>query len=116
MSVLAAQADFEAASTYSSGSDEFVKRHTEAAKKLAELHEKYSNRVVGFYARLYEGRCYQAVGDYQRALGTYEEIISLSNVHPAISQVDHVRLWVPGTVPSCTGEGRRRDREPDLAG
>ncbi len=52
VSVLAAQAELEAASTFPKGGDEFVKRHTEAAKKLAELHEKYTNRVIGLYAQL----------------------------------------------------------------
>lgn len=87
VSVLAAQAKFEQASTYPVDSEEFVKQNAAAAKKLAELHDKYPNRVVGIYARLFEGRCYQAVGDYQRALGSYESIISLSNVHPAIRKL-----------------------------
>ncbi|MGD9635834.1 MAG: hypothetical protein AB7G28_21465 [Pirellulales bacterium] len=85
--VLAGQAEFEAASTYPPDSDEFMKRNAAAAEKLARLHEEYSKRVVGIYAQLYEGRCYQAVGDYQRALGTYEAIVSLSNVHPALRKI-----------------------------
>lgn len=87
VSVLAGQAEFEAASTWPAGSEEFVAKNTAAAKKLAKLHEEFSKRVVGIYAQLFEGRCYQAVGDYQRALGTYEAIISLSNVHPAIRKL-----------------------------
>ena len=87
VSVLAAQAEFEAASTYPSDSDEFTKRHTATAKKLSDLYEKYSRWLVGFYARLYEGRCYQALGDYQRALGCYEELISQSSVHPAFRKL-----------------------------
>lgn len=85
--VLSGQAEFEAASTYPPGSDEFVKRNIAAADKLAKLHNEYSKRVVGIYAQLHEGRCYQAVGDFQRALGTYEAIVSLSNVHPALRKL-----------------------------
>ena len=70
-----------------SESDDFTKRHTATAKKLSELYEKYSRWLVGFYARLYEGRCYQALGDYQRALGCYEELISQSSVHPAFRKL-----------------------------
>jgi tetratricopeptide (TPR) repeat protein len=87
VSVLAGQAEFEAASTYPPQSDEFVERNAAAAKSLAALYEKYSRWLVGFYARLYEGRCYQAVGDYQRALGCYEELISQSSVHPAFRKL-----------------------------
>jgi tetratricopeptide (TPR) repeat protein len=87
VSVLAGQAEFEAAATFASGSDEFIKHNDAAAKKLATLYEKYSHWLVGFYARLYEGRCYQAVGDYQRALGCYEELISQSSVHPAFRKL-----------------------------
>lgn len=87
VSVLAGQAEFEAASTYPRNSEEFVERNEAAAKRLASLYEKYSRWLVGFYARLYEGRCYQAVGDYQRALGCYEELISQSSVHPAFRKL-----------------------------
>jgi hypothetical protein len=87
VSVLAAQAEFESASTYPQSSDDFTKRHAATAKKLSELYEKYSRWLVGFYARLYEGRCYQALGDYQRALGCYEELISQSSVHPAFRKL-----------------------------
>jgi tetratricopeptide (TPR) repeat protein len=87
VSVLAGQAEFEEASTYPRDSEEFVQRNDAAAKQLASLYEKYSRWLVGFYARLYEGRCYQAVGDYQRALGCYEELISQSSVHPAFRKL-----------------------------
>ncbi len=87
VSVLAAQAEFEAASTYPAKSNEFAQLHAATAKKLSGLYEKYSRWLVGFYARLYEGRCYQAVGDYQRALGCYEELISQSSVHPAFRKL-----------------------------
>ena len=87
VSVLAGQAEFEAASTYPPESDEFIERNEATAKSLAALYEKYSRWLVGFHARLYEGRCYQAVGDYQRALGCYEELISQSSVHPAFRKL-----------------------------
>lgn len=87
VTVLSAQADYETASTYPPGSDKFIKANELTAIKLAALYEKYSRWLVGFYARLYEGRCYQALGDYQRALGCYEELISQSSVHPAFRKL-----------------------------
>ena len=87
VSVLAGQAEFEAASTYPADSKEFSERNEAAAKTLADLAQTYSRWLVGFYARLYEGRCYQAVGDYQRALGSYEEIVSQSSVPPGFRKL-----------------------------
>ena len=51
------------------------------------MFDQYSKWLVGFYARLYEGRCYQALGDYQRAEGCFEEIISQSSVTPAFRKL-----------------------------
>ncbi len=85
--MLAAQAQFEAATTYPTDSKEFMEQNRTTAKILADLYEKYSRWLIGFHARLYEGRCYQAIGDYQRALGCYEELILQSSVHPAFRKL-----------------------------
>jgi tetratricopeptide (TPR) repeat protein len=81
-SVLAAQAQFETAATYPPDSVKFRQLNERAAKELSELFDKYSRWLVGFFARLYEGRCYQALDDYQRALGCYEELIGQPSMHP----------------------------------
>ena len=110
------QADFEAASTYPADSDEFVKQNEATAKKLAELYEKYSRWLVGFYARLYEGRCYQAVGDYQRALGCYEELISQSSVHPAFRKLIASAYGYQAQCLIAQGKLGRGDRQSDRRG
>lgn len=81
--VLAAQNQFEIAQTHSSESPEFRQLHEAAAKELAKLYEDHSRWLVGFYARLYEGRCYQALAQFPLALGCYEDILNQSNVLPA---------------------------------
>ncbi|HJQ81340.1 MAG TPA: hypothetical protein VJ828_15370 [Lacipirellulaceae bacterium] len=79
---LSALTGFEAAQTFPPDDEEYRPRHEAAAKALAAVHEEFaqSNSVIGFYTRLYEGRCYQAIGEYQMALGCYEDVLTAPNV------------------------------------
>jgi tetratricopeptide (TPR) repeat protein len=78
---LAAQTQFELAQTYPPDGDEFRKLNEDAAAELSALYEEFARTfIVGLYARLYEGRCYQAVGSYPLALGCYEEVLKQPNV------------------------------------
>ena len=82
---LAAQTQFETAQSYPADDDDYRKQHELAAKELAALYEEFSrstSALVGLYARLYEGRCYYAIGEHQMALGCYEDIVSQPNVLP----------------------------------
>lgn len=80
--VLAAQTQFDKAQTYPEDSPSFRRLNEAAAKELGALYESYSRWLVGLYAHLYEGRCYQALGDCQRALGCYQQLIAQPSVHP----------------------------------
>jgi hypothetical protein len=80
---LAAQAQFEAAQTHSPDDDEFRELNEAAAAELAAVYEEFARTfIVGLYARLYEGRCYQAIGSHQLALGCFEDILEQPNVLP----------------------------------
>src|SRR3954453_14218136 len=80
---LAAQTQFEEAQSYPSQADEFRKLNEAAAQELSAIYDEFARTLlVGLYARLYEGRCYQAIGSYPLALGCYEEIIGKDNVLP----------------------------------
>jgi tetratricopeptide (TPR) repeat protein len=80
---LRAQTQFEEAQSYPPEADEFRKLNETAAQELSAVYDEFSRTLlVGLYARLYEGRCYQAVGEYQLALGCYEELIGKDNVLP----------------------------------
>ncbi len=80
---LAAQTQFESAQSYPPEADEFRKLNESAAQDLSAIYDEFARTLlVGLYARLYEGRCYQAIGSYQLALGCYEEIIGKDNVLP----------------------------------
>jgi tetratricopeptide (TPR) repeat protein len=86
-SVLGAQAQFEKAATFPRDDPQYRELNEQTAQKLAKLHDEFSRWLVGLYARLYEGRCYQAIGDYQRALGCYDQLIGQSSVHPAFRKL-----------------------------
>ncbi len=80
---LAAQTQYEAAQSYPREADEFRQLNETAAQELSAVYDEFARTMlVGLYARLYEGRCYQAVGDYQLALGCYEELLGKDNVLP----------------------------------
>lgn len=80
---LAAQMQFESAQSYDPKADEFRKFNEDAAQELANVYDEFGRTMlVGLYARLYEGRCYQAVGNFQLALGCYDEILGKSNPLP----------------------------------
>ena len=80
---LAAQTRYEEAQSYPAEADEFRKLNETAAQELSAIYDEFARTLlVGLYARLYEGRCYQSIGKYQEALGCYEEIIGKDNVLP----------------------------------
>ncbi len=85
--ILAAQTQYEKAKTYGAKEPEFLKLNQEASGKLGKLFNKYSRWLVGFYALLYEGRCHQAIGEYQMAIGCYEDILIQPDTHPAFRQL-----------------------------
>lgn len=67
---------YQEARTYDEGSEQ----HNEILKKAAEefeaIHSAQRDRVGGQYARLYQGKCFEEMGEYGRALGLYDEILS----------------------------------------
>jgi tetratricopeptide (TPR) repeat protein len=84
---LAAQTQFEAAQSYPPEADEFRKLNEAAAAELSAVYDEFSRLLVGLYARLYEGRSYQAIGNYQLAMGCYEEILGKINALPAFQKL-----------------------------
>ncbi len=73
---LLANLNYEKARTYPSDSAERREVLEAAAAGFANLQKEYENKLVGFYAQLYEGRCYQDMGDYKEALEIYDRLIS----------------------------------------
>lgn len=75
--LMRANIDFETARTFPAGSREAQQKYEAAAKAYAELHEAYRTRTVGVLARLWEGRCRQALGQFDLALTCFGELMDL---------------------------------------
>lgn len=70
------QCRYEEAQTYDPGTPEFKKILNTAADEFEQLHQRYRNYTGGLYARLYQGKCYDDQGDFQKAMGIYNELLS----------------------------------------
>ncbi len=66
---------YELALTYPEDSADYKKIMTEAAERYGKIYELYSTRLVGLYARMWEGRCYKELGDHKRAFEAFEELL-----------------------------------------
>jgi hypothetical protein len=66
------------ADTHPAGSPEYLNILRSAASEYNTIFTKYSSRLAGLYARLYEGRCHQQAGDLEAALAIYTELLELS--------------------------------------
>lgn len=67
---------YERAKTYDLESAEGKKLLQEAAEEFGELYEDYRLWLAGLYARLYQGRCYQDLKDYKKAISYYEDLLN----------------------------------------
>jgi len=71
-----AGATYELARSYPAESADFKKVMKAAADKYQQIYEKYRQRIAGLYARMYQGRCYQELGNTKQALSYYRELLS----------------------------------------
>ena len=73
----AAGIDYELAKTYDPGSPDAKRYLNFAADKFSKISEEYRTRGVGLFARLWEGKCYQELGDRKRAMTAYQDLLDL---------------------------------------
>jgi hypothetical protein len=73
--LLAALIKEEMADTVAKDPAKYKETLTAAAKEYGEIHEKYRTRVAGLYARMYQGRCFQKLGDDKEALSFFTELL-----------------------------------------
>lgn len=74
---------YEQAKTYSEESSEFKQLNEKAAKELLGHYDKYYEFPVGLYSHLYEGWCYQALGQHKLAMGCFEDLITQDPEDPS---------------------------------
>jgi len=73
---------FENARTFDRDSGEFKTSLARAADQFGALHEEFRKAVVGASSRFYQGRCFQELGEYQKALGCYKDLTSVPAAEP----------------------------------
>lgn len=73
--LLAAAVKEEMADTKKPGSEEYKKLVTEAAEQYGQIYEKYRTRLAGLYAKMYQGRCSQKLGNHKDALSYFGELL-----------------------------------------
>ncbi|QDT00032.1 tetratricopeptide repeat protein [Adhaeretor mobilis] len=73
---LIAKVAFEQATTFEAGSDKAKAKLASAGKAFGELFDDYDDTLVGYYGRYYQGRCFQEAGEYNKALGCYEDLVA----------------------------------------
>lgn len=102
-----AKSSYETAQTWADGTDEQTQALRKAAEEFQRIHERYRSMFVGLVAYLWQGKCFQEMGDIRKALGIYNEILgheargsrTLQNLQ---STARHLRLV-------CLNDPQRKD-------
>lgn len=72
-----AQVIYEIGKTYDPKAKEYAESLGNAAKKYNELYTKYGQLVGGLYARMWEGRIYAELGQNDKALAAFKDMLIL---------------------------------------
>ena len=94
--VLAAVVLEEAADTVEKGSDAYKDYLTTAIKQNDTIYKNYRKFIAGLYARLYQGRCYQKLGNLKEALSYYGELMANED-----DDSDVMKLRIEATLYAC---------------
>lgn len=74
--LLKATVIYESAATFEEATPQRTKLLEEAAAAYAAIYEQYQRRLAGLYARMYQGRCFQDLGNTKQALTYYSELLA----------------------------------------
>ena len=66
---------YEEAQTHDRGSEPYVKLATQAAVEFEAIHTRYRSQVLGLYARMWQGKCFEEQDDINKAMGIYKELL-----------------------------------------
>jgi hypothetical protein len=98
--LLVATVIYESSKATEPGSKDHKELLESSAAKYRELYEGYNQRLVGLYARLYEGRNYHEMGDSKRALSTLTDLIDMGDKSPELRRLKNrafritLELWL----------------------
>ena len=74
--LLAGTVVFELAKTYATEDKQRTDMLQQATAQFASIYEKHQRRLAGLYARMWQGRCHQELGDTKQALSYYGELLA----------------------------------------
>jgi hypothetical protein len=72
-----AQVMYEIGKTYEPKAKEHAEWLNNSAKKYNQLYSKYDKIVAGLYARLWEGRIYNELGQADKAIAAFKDLLTL---------------------------------------
>ena len=70
-----AECTYYRAQTYDPSSREYKQLLEQAVDEFEKIHQTYSKTIGALHARLWQGRCYLELGDRQKALGLFNELL-----------------------------------------
>lgn len=78
---------YEIGKTHDPASKEFKANLTDAAKKYRELYDKYKQFTAGLYARMQEGRAYKELGENEKAIEIFREMLVVASGDDATARM-----------------------------
>lgn len=70
-----AKCTYQEAETHDAGSREFKQLMSQAADEFEKVYIPHRSQLGGLHARAWQGKCYEEQGDFQKALGIYNELL-----------------------------------------
>ena len=94
-----AMTDFYIGLTYPSGSNQRTSLIRGAAKQYNDLYNERKDEIAGLCARMWEGRCYQKLGDPKQAIEMLDSVLlQLDNTPPSRTLKNIATAWLIETM------------------
>ena len=84
-----AMCTYEEAQTYDRGSKQFKELLDKGSREFEKIHSTYRSQVVGLYARMWEGKCFEEQGEIGKALGIYTELLGHPGQSPTMRRLQN---------------------------
>jgi tetratricopeptide (TPR) repeat protein len=90
--------DYEEAQTYPSGDDKRNGLLDRASAELKNFNDTYRRWLAGYFARMWQAKCYEERGDLGGAMSIYNDLLSQedASLTPLKKQVAYFRIIVHG--------------------
>jgi tetratricopeptide (TPR) repeat protein len=90
--------DYQEAQTYDPGSRQRNSQLDAARGEFKQVHEAYRTRLAGFFAQMWEAKCYEEKGEVGPAMGIYDELLNQPDpaLAPLKRKVAYFRILIHG--------------------